>query len=92
MGRHKESWRVEVLDFDVEGLLHGRVHFGVLWNFLRNWISYWEVGQAFSSIANMVSATALSLQYATSKANAASKKAILTALRACVATCECFGQ
>ena len=25
-----------VLDFDVEGLLRGRVHFGVLWNFLRN--------------------------------------------------------
>ena len=83
-------WNVP--DFDVEGLLRGRVHLGVLWIFFETWMSYWQMGQAFSSTANMVSATAPSLQYATSKANAASKKAILTALRACVATFECFGQ
>ena len=51
------------------------------------WIGDWKAEKAFCSTAHMVSTTAPSLQYTTSEANAASKKASVTAILACVCVC-----
>ena len=75
--------------FDVEKLLRGRVHFGLLWNTLRDVDQLLESGESVLLYSENGERRSAFVAVCYLKSKCRDKKASLTAIIQCVATCVC---